>query len=62
MRLTLAWWAVAWPRLSCEMAALGSCRLHQPDAGFLGLLGDVWYMRRWKSGKAEDFINVKQEK
>jgi len=44
------------------MAALGSCRLHQPDAGFLGLLGDVWYMRRWKSGKAEDFINVKQEK
>lgn len=33
-----------------------------PDLGFLGLLGDVQYMCRWKSGKAEDFINVKQEK
>lgn len=33
-----------------------------PDSGFLGLLGDVQYMCRWKSGKAEDFINVKQEK
>lgn len=33
-----------------------------PDPGLLGLLGDVQYMCRWKSGKAEDFINVKQEK
>lgn len=33
-----------------------------PDSGRLGLLGDVQYMCRWKSGKAEDFINVKQEK
>lgn len=33
-----------------------------PDWGLLGLLGDVQYMCRWKSGKAEDFINVKQEK
>lgn len=33
-----------------------------PDSGLLGLLGDVQYMCRWKSGKAEDFINVKQEK
>lgn len=32
-----------------------------PDSGRLGLLGDVQYMCRWKSGKAEDFINVKQE-